>query len=245
MELDSETKAAAKPACRKEAVNNAEFKEKSYWEGRFEEEAEYDWLLKYSDVRQQLLPYISPSDNILVVGCGNSSFSADLYDDGFHNITNIDFSAVVINKMQADHALTRPSMQWVCMDMTDLQFPSSSFDIVLDKAAMDALVVDEGDVWSPNQEVIERVDKMSQSVSRVLRRARTHGKFIQISFQQPHFRTKYLIGSRITGNIGSLYTADKGYSSIYHWELLPHIVVEKESGCLNSFMYVMQTTVEH
>ena len=31
---------------------------------------------------------------LLVVGCGNSELSAQLYDDGFTNIVNIDFSKV-------------------------------------------------------------------------------------------------------------------------------------------------------
>jgi hypothetical protein len=29
---------------------------------------------------------------VLVVGCGNSELSAQMYDDGFTDITNIDFS---------------------------------------------------------------------------------------------------------------------------------------------------------
>ena len=31
-----------------------------------------------------------------MLSCGNSEFSADIYDDGYRNITNIDFSEVVI-----------------------------------------------------------------------------------------------------------------------------------------------------
>jgi hypothetical protein len=38
---------------------------------------------------------------VLVLGCGNSPFSAALYDAGFTNITSIDFSSVVIEKMTA------------------------------------------------------------------------------------------------------------------------------------------------
>ena len=32
---------------------------------------------------------------ILQVGCGNSELSAQMYDDGFRNMTNIDFSKVM------------------------------------------------------------------------------------------------------------------------------------------------------
>lgn len=35
------------------------------------------------------------SHSVLMVGCGNSELSANMYDDGFENITNIDFSKVL------------------------------------------------------------------------------------------------------------------------------------------------------
>ena len=51
------------------------------------------------------------------------------------------------------------------MDMLDLAFDSGSFDVVLDKGSMDALMVDQGDVWNPKQEVISRVEKAIGEVS--------------------------------------------------------------------------------
>jgi hypothetical protein len=36
---------------------------------------------------------------LLVVGCGNSELSAQLYDDGFTNIVNIDFSKVRVLRL--------------------------------------------------------------------------------------------------------------------------------------------------
>lgn len=40
-------------------------------------------------------------DNILMVGCGNSRLSEDMFDDGFTTLTNIDVSRVVIEQMIA------------------------------------------------------------------------------------------------------------------------------------------------
>ena len=150
---------------------------------------------------------------------------------------NIDYSEEVINKMKLLHQNERPLMSWVYMDMTDLTFPSESFDVVIDKASMDALMVDEGDVWCPNHSVIESADKMCLSISRVLKSSQ--GKFIQISFAQPHFRTKYLIGSRVTQTTTNHYSVDVGICIRYNWNLLKHISIEKEVGCLNSFMFIM------
>eukprot|EP01038_Epipyxis_sp_PR26KG_P006013 gene6013-8283_t len=199
---------------------------------------------RYNDISAYLKPLLKPDDKILIIGCGNSSFSSDLYDDGYTNIINIDFSTVVIEHMRTLHDKERPLMTWHYMDMTDLTFESSSFDIILDKAAMDAIMVDEGDVWDPNESTINMTHKMCQSIQRVLKKK--NGKYIQISFAQPHFRTKYLMGYNIippTDEELSHYKSYSGLSILYSWDLLFEPLVV-EGGCLNSFLYVMITNDE-
>ena len=187
------------------AVHNGVFKEKSYWEDRFTVEEEYDWLLTFDKLKPHLLPLLKTMDHILIVGCGNSSLSADLYDAGFIHITNIDFSEMVIEKMKQLHEHDRPGMKWVVQDMTDLQFRAGSFDVVLDKASMDALMVSEVDVWDPEEDTIVTTDRMCQCVTRVLTQ---NGRFIQLSFAQPHFRTKYLMGVHLD-RMAAAATAEK------------------------------------
>lgn len=216
---------------------NSVFKLHSYWEDRFAEEEEYDWLVTWPQVSAQVAKFLKKTDRILIVGCGNSSFSADIYDAGYHNIVNIDFSANVIEKMRALHGESRPSMRWEVMDMTKMAFAEDSFDVVLDKAAMDALVVDEGDVWDPVRSVVESVDNMCISVDKVLNK--THGIFLQISFAQPHFRTKYLMGYRAEEKEVSPYDAHSGRTDRYNWTL-SHETIEVEGGCLSTFLYVMK-----
>jgi hypothetical protein len=94
--------------------SNTEYSKKEYWDERFTTEEEYEWLVSYRDVANQLRPYLSsPQTRILVVGCGNSSFSADLYDDGFPHVINIDYSETVISTMRERHSILRPSMEWL------------------------------------------------------------------------------------------------------------------------------------
>lgn len=87
---------------------------------------------------------IKPPSSILVLGCGNSDFSALLYDDGNHRITNIDFSELVINEMKIKNS-SRVSMRWLVQDMTNMVDSLTSidggkgFDIIFDKGALDAL----------------------------------------------------------------------------------------------------------
>jgi hypothetical protein len=79
-----------------------------------------------------------------------SALSGDMYASGYHHITNLDFSSVVIDAMRAKYDALFPgsTMKWVVGDMTRLDnFAAGSFDVVIDKCAMDALLVDEGSPW--------------------------------------------------------------------------------------------------
>ncbi|KAL0433021.1 UNVERIFIED_CONTAM: eEF1A lysine and N-terminal methyltransferase [Sesamum latifolium] len=78
--------------------------------------------------------------SILVPGCGNSRLSEHLYDAGFKNITNVDFSKVVISDMLRKNVRERPEMKWRVMDMTSMQFANESFNAIVDKGGLDALM---------------------------------------------------------------------------------------------------------
>jgi len=50
-----------------------------------------------------------------------SNLSSNLYDAGFHEITNIDFSPIVINEMKKKTA-KRIKMKWEVMDMLQMKY---------------------------------------------------------------------------------------------------------------------------
>ena len=191
------------------------FKEQSYWEERFQTEEQYDWLTGFAGIEPLLRKHVAPSDRVLVVGCGNSTLSRDMYDAGFAHLTNLDFSAAVIERMAAQHGVECPEMTWMVGDMMDMTAcADGAFDVVLDKAAMDALLVDEGDPWHPRAECLRDADRALAEFSRVLRAG---GKLLQVTFAQPHFRTKYL------------------EKPAYRWAILPH---ERVDEGLGYFFYV-------
>lgn len=64
--------------------------------------------------------YIKTQDNVLVVGCGNSQLSADMYDVGYHNIVNIDISDTVIKQMIDKNQQQRPQMKFLKMDVLNV-----------------------------------------------------------------------------------------------------------------------------
>lgn len=122
-------------------------------------------------------------------GCGNSAFTAELHRAGFSNLVSTDFSEVVIRAMRERHCDDLTSVSWEVQDMRDLTHPTGSFDVVIDKAATDAILAAEGSVWDPEPAVVDDMDRTCRSVARVLRPG---GRFLQITFQQPMFRKKYL-----------------------------------------------------
>jgi SAM-dependent methyltransferase len=72
-----------------------------------------------------------------------------MYHDGYKNIVNIDYSPVVIEKMKQRHQ-NLVEMQYLVMDITKMTFDKNSFDVVIEKATLDALLVDEKHLWNPS-----------------------------------------------------------------------------------------------
>ncbi|KAL3506430.1 hypothetical protein ACH5RR_031812 [Cinchona calisaya] len=149
----------------------------------------FEWYAEWPQLKDILLPHLSspPSSTatssrgtaeeiqILVPGCGNSKLSEYLYYEGFRNITNVDFSKVVILDMLRRNVRLRPEMKWRVMDMTHMQFEKESFDVVLDKGGLDALMEPELGPKLGNQYLSE--------VKRVLKDG---GKFVCLTLAESH-----------------------------------------------------------
>jgi ubiquinone/menaquinone biosynthesis C-methylase UbiE len=60
-----------------------------------------------------------------------------LYDLNYKSHVYIVFSPVVIDQMKVKH----PDMEWKVMDVRDLTFQDSVFDLAIDKATLDAITV--------------------------------------------------------------------------------------------------------
>ena len=94
-----------------------------YWDKRYSDNAGtmFDWLEDFYSLKPLLYDLIpDKSSRILIIGCGNAPLSEDMYDDGYHNIFNIDISSVVINQMRERNS-SRELMQYEVMDCTDMK----------------------------------------------------------------------------------------------------------------------------
>lgn len=112
-----------------------------YWDKRYAENdgSMFDWLEDYRSLKPLFQDILTPESKILVLGCGNAEFSEDLYDDGYHNVYNIDISSVVIQQM-TERNKERVGMKYEVMDVRDITYPDGYFDVAIDKSTIDALL---------------------------------------------------------------------------------------------------------
>ncbi|XP_023366553.1 methyltransferase-like protein 13 isoform X2 [Otolemur garnettii] len=153
--------------------SSKEFGSVDYWEKFFQQRGKkaFEWYGTYLELCGVLHKYIKPREKVLVIGCGNSELSEQLYDVGYQDIVNIDISEVVIKQMKERNASRRPQMSFLKMDMTQMEFPDASFQVVLDKGTLDAVLTDE------EEKTLQQVDRMLAEVGRVLQGRETEWLF--------------------------------------------------------------------
>eukprot|EP01017_Pseudomicrothorax_dubius_P000311 TRINITY_DN0_c1537_g1_i1.p1 TRINITY_DN0_c1537_g1~~TRINITY_DN0_c1537_g1_i1.p1 ORF type:complete len:223 (+),score=60.38 TRINITY_DN0_c1537_g1_i1:46-714(+) len=153
-----------------------------YWEKRYTNDPEpFDWYQRYSGVKDIVTQYITAESKILNVGAGNSRMSEEMYDDGYQNIVNIDVSQIVTKAMQEKYKDKGPNFKYLCMDARNMDFGDGSFDCVVDKGTLDAVLC--GEMSTTN------AHKMLSEVHRILT---PKGVYICISYGQPDHRLPYL-----------------------------------------------------
>ncbi|KAK9180496.1 hypothetical protein WN943_029705 [Citrus x changshan-huyou] len=177
----------------------------------------FEWYAEWPQLRDPLIsligaPTSSPPPQILVPGCGNSRLSEHLYDAGFHGITNVDFSKVVISDMLRRNVRDRSDMRWRVMDMTSMQvFMDETFDVVLDKGGLDALM---------EPELGHKLG--NQYLSEVKRLLKSGGKFVCLTLAESHV-------------LGLLFPKFR-----FGWKMSVHAIPQKSSSepSLQTFMVV-------
>lgn len=135
-----------------------------YWNERYKTETHFEWFGDYAKYRQVIRENVKESDRVLVLGCGNSRMSEEMYLDNYEHIVNIDYSAVIVEAMRL-RCQSMSQMSWMVMDIYDLKFETNSFECVLEKGTIDALLVDEKSPWEIGEENAAKMDHILQSVS--------------------------------------------------------------------------------
>ncbi len=168
-----------KPSCK----YFSDYSSQIYWDQRYENNTgTYEWYSTYNELKNLIHQYIPDKNSkILNVGCGNSPFPCDMYADGYENITNIDYSRHVIKNMKKLNENKYPKMKYKVMDVTDMDFYDCSFDFVIDKGTLDALLCGEN---------VNQV-KMFEEIERVLKFG---GVYFCVSHEAPEERFQLFFG---------------------------------------------------
>ena len=157
--------------------------DKKYWEERYDEQngTTFDWLEDYESIKPIIDNLgIKKESRILNVGCGNSEFSEKMFDEGYTHNYNIDICQNVIDFMKSRNK-NRKGLHFDVMDASDMAYKDESFDLIIDKSTIDALLC--GD------HCFMLVAKMLKEISRVLK---VGGYYIIISYGNPETRMVHL-----------------------------------------------------
>ncbi|KAH0785974.1 putative methyltransferase [Histomonas meleagridis] len=158
--------------------------EPSYWNTRYEEEPEpFEWYQTWDSLKGALLPQLKTKGKILEIGCGNSSVSFSLAQEGFERVVGIDVSNIVIEQNKQRYT-GQDNLSFECCDCLEMKnFENETFDYVFDKGTMDSLIC--------SNKSNELISKLLSEVSRVLKPG---GTYIVISYGTPNTRNVYFKG---------------------------------------------------
>eukprot|EP01119_Soliformovum_irregulare_P025069 TRINITY_DN916_c0_g1_i1.p1 TRINITY_DN916_c0_g1~~TRINITY_DN916_c0_g1_i1.p1 ORF type:complete len:208 (-),score=39.41 TRINITY_DN916_c0_g1_i1:56-679(-) len=162
-----------------------EYGEKKYWEDRYgtsEETETYDWYQEYGN-SPELAAWVdkgiaSKESKILIIGCGNSTMGEQMYKAGYTDITSIDFAKQAIDIMK-DRAQQQnlDKLVYLEMDARQMTFSASSFDVVIDKGTLDAMMCGKNNILN--------CEKTCSEISRILKPG---GVFMLITYGKPDTR---------------------------------------------------------
>ena len=162
-------------------MNDIKYDSEEYWDSRYNNIKKYsntyDWYFNPKKILK-LFDNINKNSKILVVGCGNSLLSEELYNYGFNNnnIYNIDISEIVIRQQIEKYKDYK--MKWFKGDITNLDnLKKNIFDIIIDKGTIDSLACG-------------NYKNVTCALHEIINVLKPNGIFILISFSKN--RTNYL-----------------------------------------------------
>eukprot|EP00792_Barthelona_sp_PAP020_P005964 TRINITY_DN2863_c1_g1_i3.p1 TRINITY_DN2863_c1_g1~~TRINITY_DN2863_c1_g1_i3.p1 ORF type:complete len:215 (+),score=58.76 TRINITY_DN2863_c1_g1_i3:45-689(+) len=179
-----------------------EYGDPKYWDERYEKDTgNFDWYVTYVSLKDHIQPHLAPGSQILQLGCGNSRLAAQMYEDGYKNITNIDISEVCVNSMKQRYA-DLAGMKWQVMNACKLDFESESFDVIIDKGTLDAVLC--------GRDSFDLAFRMHQNVFKCLKPG---GTYINITYglpetRQDHFQRQGLDWTVTTKTIPKALSSD-------------------------------------
>lgn len=185
-----------------------------YWDQRYiidsQNHRKFEWYHPWSYFVPKLSSYLKCHGNVLNVGSGNSTLSADLLNFGAEKVFSIDISNVVINYMKEEYKDNK-NLEWFVGDCRKLNFSDNFFDFVIDKGTYDAIIC--------SLDGTKSVKSMFKEISRTLK----HGsQFIEIATSDQESIIKYLSKPYLNWNIIRVLTFNDTANTIFIYIMEKH-----------------------
>jgi len=165
-------------------MSSGSFKDgKSYWDSQYKaDSSDFDWYQQYGHL-EVLFSCIRNDMNVLVTGAGTSRIGVELAERGVASVQHIEQSEHAVNAMKARYG-NSGGATWAQMDVCKMTTANGTFDVVVDKACLDAILCEEGGT--------RKSQLYMKQVARVLK---PNGKLILISTGHEAIRRSYLSNS--------------------------------------------------
>lgn len=175
--------------------------------------------LGYDALRNLIEGVAEKNKHILLAGCGSSNMAADMHADGYTSVMNVDISRVIIDEMQRRYAsISRlvesqssqltcrtdlDGVRWMHADLRNVEgiFENKVFDVVIDKALLDALYGAE----NPHASVLKYLKEMDRVLTPV-------GVLVCVSCGPPERR------------LGTLENTEVAHDDFLAWEVEVHAI---------------------
>lgn len=142
-----------------EVIDKTSYSSQEYWESRYQDpEGFHEWYCSYENLKPLLEMNITTENSVLEIGCGDSPLLTGMLSAGhFGKLHAIDFSDTIVKKVIEDHPKSDDSshrIEYLVMDARKLTYDSDSWDAIIDKGTMDAMLSDKKTGLSNAKELI-------------------------------------------------------------------------------------------
>jgi SAM-dependent methyltransferase len=181
------TKALAPPKVGEDEFDNhvsdaAQYGRAEFWDDRYSTEVEpFEWYYEYSYFSPIIRDIVPLDAKVFIAGCGTSLFPQDMVNDGYQNITAFDISRVAIATQKLRCQDRYPQISWLQGNIVDTNLPEGSYDVIIDKALLDAIMC------ASMGEVNAKLYRIEAD-----RLLKSDGLFIVITFGNPEIRLSLL-----------------------------------------------------
>jgi precorrin-6B methylase 2 len=149
------------------------YSSQEYWESRYQApEGFHEWYCSYENLKPLLEMHVSPSDSVLEIGCGDSPLVTGMLSGGHTGkLHAIDFSESIIRKVIDDQTKSGASsgtIKYLEMDARKLIYESDSWDAIIDKGTLDAMLCDKKTGLTNARELTSEACRVLQKSSGIL-----------------------------------------------------------------------------